>query len=72
MINTRQFVANQQIKTGFATNGIILIIIHRKISINLFINSQKNLLQCSYIINNINNKMRYSLNNKEYTTVVYF
>ena len=41
MINNGQFIANQQIKTVFATNVIILTIIKWKISINLFINSQK-------------------------------
>ena len=42
LINTRQFIANQQIKSAFATNCIILI--HWKISINLFINSQRHFL----------------------------
>ena len=39
LINTRQFVANKQIKIEFSVNGITLIIIHWKISINLLINS---------------------------------
>ena len=30
MINTRQFIANQQIKTAFATNGILLTMIQSK------------------------------------------
>ena len=34
-------MANQQIKTAFATNGIILNTIHWKIAINLIIISQK-------------------------------
>ena len=37
-----QFIVILQIKTAFAVNGIILTIIHWKISINLFVNSQKN------------------------------
>ena len=41
LINARQFIANQQIKTAFTTNGIMLGIIHWKISIILFVNSQK-------------------------------
>ena len=41
LINTKQFNGNQQIKTAFATNSIIFIIIHWKVSINLFITSQK-------------------------------
>ena len=41
MINTREFIVIQQIKTAFDTNGIILTIIHWKISINLLINFQK-------------------------------
>ena len=49
MINTRQFIANQQIKTAFVTNCIILTIIHWKLLINLSINSKK--LQCSLIGN---------------------
>ena len=47
LVNTRQFIAYQQIKTEFATNYIILIIIHWKISINLMINSKK--LFTSYV-----------------------
>ena len=43
LINTGRFIVNKQIKEVFATNGIILIKIHWKISINLFINSQKKL-----------------------------
>ena len=39
LINTRQLIANQQIKTAFATNGIMLTLIHQKTSINLLINS---------------------------------
>ena len=38
---TRELIANQQLKTAFATNGIIPTIIHWKISIILLINSQK-------------------------------
>ena len=45
-INIRQFIANQQIKTAFATNDIIFNIIYWKIS--FFLNSQK-LCTCSYI-----------------------
>ena len=45
-INTRQFNANEQIKTAFATNGTILTIIHWKISINLFIDSQEFITVC--------------------------
>ena len=41
LTNNRMFIANQRIKTAFATNDIILIIIHWKISINLLINSKK-------------------------------
>ena len=41
MINTRQLIANQQIKAAFETDGIIFTIVHWKISINLLINSQK-------------------------------
>ena len=37
----KQLIANQWIKTAFATIGIILTIIHWKISINLIINFQK-------------------------------
>ena len=41
LINARQFIANQQINTTFATKCIILTIIHWKNSINLMIYSQK-------------------------------
>ena len=41
IVNTRQFNANQQIKTALPTNGIILTKIHWKISINFLINSPK-------------------------------
>ena len=34
MINTKQFIVNQQIKTAFATIGIILTIIHWKMVIS--------------------------------------
>ena len=40
-INTSQLIENQQIKTAFAINGIMLTMIHWKISINLLINFQK-------------------------------
>ena len=40
IIDKRQFIANKQIKTVFATNSILLIIINWKTSINLLINSQ--------------------------------
>ena len=41
LINTTQSIAIQQLKSAFATNGIILTNIHWKISINLLINSKK-------------------------------
>ena len=41
LINTRQLIANKQLKAKFATNVIILAIIHCKISINSFVNSQR-------------------------------
>ena len=47
LIDTKQFIANQQIKTAFVTNCNILTIIHWKISINLLINSQKLLSEIS-------------------------
>ena len=44
--NTRQFIANQQVKTVFVTNSMILITIHWKTTTNLLKNLQKKLLQC--------------------------
>ena len=41
LIKSRQLITNKQIKTAFSTNGIILTIIHCKISINLLLNLQK-------------------------------
>ena len=41
----------------FATNGIILIIIHGKISINLLIDSQKETLYSLYIIYHLLNRL---------------
>ena len=41
MINTKQFIANQQIKVAFTTNDIILTIIHWEILIDSLINLQK-------------------------------
>ena len=49
MINIRQLIANQRIKTTLVTNGIILTIIHWKNSINILINSQK--IYISKIVN---------------------
>ena len=43
-----KFIANQKMKAAFATNGIILTIIHWKISINLLTNSQKCDLDIKY------------------------